>query len=1469
MSSINVESVSHAIAESLEKDEQQWDYLSQLTSSQNGLYNYDANRLTKVKEVSVPKAISDSIHHQNVLDSRHCFGGFFEVINRAYFVVHSSIFLWDYENKERWCCLNQFNDEITAVCLVRAKANMFIDKIRFLLIVATKIEIMLIGIGFANNSTTLDAELEAFPTKYSTSTDNVSVNQIVADCDTQRVFLCCDHGNVYEFEYFYKQNLFGQHCRTCVKSNISDSFTSKLLKSFTFPENNNGSGSGSGSNQQNTRSTVPKQNGIIDLVIHPDIFNTKCLFSLSANGDIHGYVFCYHEATPNTNTAATVSPSSQRQQQQPQQAAAAASPPQPQQPQPPQQRRVMSKMLAYSGKKLWNEIQLQIQQMTDDNQSYFYHRDVRLVKLFAITKYESQRCQLMGVTRDGDRLFFQISSNDALSMSWWNMELCFVRIRAPFLNYQQTQHQQQSSFEPCIQASSPCGIHASACLHHNGVTFMNSVKNYHSHSHTHHHHNNDCLMLLWRNDVETQKSKYGRPQLIESIECDIVSGSSSARGGGGGGGGRHDNLILAMCQVPPRHLPSVLLFSSKELHNKPSAGAKPLVGLSQFALQHVLPAPEFLCLRKHCLVAYRLRRTIDIFKECLLHRNHARILHFVNSIGLIECEVMCLFILLAAADTQHPSSTTTTTATTSTSTTTSVIRSEALSLFQTEVSQHSDQLYQDLMLRLNCPCSKLLSIYLCVSRILRPLWSHTICVVDVAHNHLISARYSLEQLLAVATPLKTLKALLPELTVNVASSTIKEQQLPAVHAWLDQCLQTLHALMALTHCPFSRVYDELSNDDQILLQHMSFEQLLVKESGTALLRNVVHSLTTNNKLSEHHIKQLHTHCPLYFSSAQFVTFLFQSQLSRDGHHPHAQGGGALESALTMLCEVCGDPSFDLQNVCALLMNAAYYTGVVKLVFTLQARLMAQIQELYTHKQHQHQLQVQQHQQLPQQQLLLQVPSASSTSVDAQIVQLKNRVLCAWQQIFECLHRLFVVAEHGAHRHQHVPADLGEHQNRVLALCVQQDNRDFAYKLYEWCLEHNIHLLHKLFTFKPKPKYLENFLGENIVASTGGTSTAAAGGGADGGDDEHEMSRVQQQLQQQQQHERNRRLKELVAFYKANSETAKMVQLLDALTKSSGFTLHERYNFLIEARRATQTLNEKRVQFDPHNVSNDRYNKFAEKANLCKIQLDVLYTLKRKCNAAAGNNSSLCVQDRDLVSLEYKLLNLEQIYEMCKQYELHECCLDCLAFTNDAKVVDYVNRCWCLYIADCIKTQRSQWTQYLAEHFASLVNRYNLQQQPWMFDANEIVFYLNLTNLQTNAQPSDEVVLDILYPNIKQLTYEQLLTVYKHVLARIETPYKVNIARSIWYLIVDKNPGADHPAQRPHAHHRASPLNNPRVAQAQHNNKLLLQSSSTNDLRQDLISNCLSYLQKLVQHQPQYESLLADFRRALSEQYQNK
>merc|ERR1712228_597202 len=153
-----------------------------------------------------------------------------------------------------------------------------------------------------------------------------------------------------------------------------------------------------------------------------------------------------------------------------------------------------------------------------------------------------------------------------------------------------------------------------------------------------------------------------------------------------------------------------------------------------------------------------------------------------------------------------------------------------------------------------------------------------------------------------------------------------------------------------------------------------------------------------------------------------------------------------------------------------------------------------------------------------------------------------------------------------------------------------------------------------------------------------------------------------------------------------------------------------------------------------------------------------------------------------------------------------------------------------------------WTAYLVNNLFKIVNKYNLQQQPWMFNHFEILLYLNRTNVQTHQHPSNSVIVDAVFSIIDQ---KDLIIDYKTILNEIEDEYKLNVIQSIHYLLTKK---ISNDASKLNQNNNHSNMFNPRLLTA--NNSLLNTSrsiiSSTSNI-QDLLTNSIQQLEKENNH----------------------
>eukprot|EP00483_Globobulimina_turgida_P007506 UN07520 len=149
----------------------------------------------------------------------------------------------------------------------------------------------------------------------------------------------------------------------------------------------------------------------------------------------------------------------------------------------------------------------------------------------------------------------------------------------------------------------------------------------------------------------------------------------------------------------------------------------------------------------------------------------------------------------------------------------------------------------------------------------------------------------------------------------------------------------------------------------------------------------------------------------------------------------------------------------------------------------------------------------------------------------------------------------------------------------------------------------------------------------------------------------------------------------------------------------------------------------------------------------------------------------------------------------------------------------------------------------------------------MFDMCSILLYLNKTNYKTHKLPSNTIIIDAIYPKIKDIKYMELIQNYKYLLNQIENEYKINIIESIYYLITKKIPA------QPMNHSNSLNNNNyanPRLGTLVNTSHSIISATSNT---QDLIQNCINYLERQNNRRnaPQIIELTKQFHE-LAEQY---
>ncbi|CAI9097007.1 OLC1v1033289C1 [Oldenlandia corymbosa var. corymbosa] len=130
--------------------------------------------------------------------------GIFPDIRRAWASVDNTLFLWRFDKWDGQCPEYSVDEQaICAVGLAKAKPGVFVEAIQYILILATPVELILVGVccSGTGNGTDPYAEVSLQPlSEYRIPSDGVSMTCITCT-DRGRIFLAGRDGHVYEMQY--------------------------------------------------------------------------------------------------------------------------------------------------------------------------------------------------------------------------------------------------------------------------------------------------------------------------------------------------------------------------------------------------------------------------------------------------------------------------------------------------------------------------------------------------------------------------------------------------------------------------------------------------------------------------------------------------------------------------------------------------------------------------------------------------------------------------------------------------------------------------------------------------------------------------------------------------------------------------------------------------------------------------------------------------------------------------------------------------------------------------------------------------------------------------------------------------------------------------------------------------------------------------------------------------------------------
>lgn len=157
--------------------------------------------------------------------------GLFPEIGRAWLTIDSDIYIWTYEQARDVAYYDGLSHLIVSVGLVKPRPGVLINDVKYLLLLTTPIEVIVLGVTFDDQSiprTKANGMHLMNKPLFVLATDNISIN-VIQGTDDGRIFLGGRDGCLYEIDYHSESSWFGKRCK---KINHSQGLVSYIVPSF-------------------------------------------------------------------------------------------------------------------------------------------------------------------------------------------------------------------------------------------------------------------------------------------------------------------------------------------------------------------------------------------------------------------------------------------------------------------------------------------------------------------------------------------------------------------------------------------------------------------------------------------------------------------------------------------------------------------------------------------------------------------------------------------------------------------------------------------------------------------------------------------------------------------------------------------------------------------------------------------------------------------------------------------------------------------------------------------------------------------------------------------------------------------------------------------------------------------------------------------------------------------------------------
>ncbi|CAL9683382.1 unnamed protein product [Knipowitschia caucasica] len=192
--------------------------------------------LSAVRHIPLPPELVEQFSHMQC----NCMMGVFPEISRAWLTIDNDIFMWNYEDGGDVAYFDGLIETILAVGLVKPKPGILQPHIHYLLVLATSVDVVILGLSFPKNqgglNDSMSGGMQLLPDPlFSIPTDNVYIVSITST-DLGRIFMAGKDGCLYEVAYQAEAGWLSQRCRKINHSKSTLSFLVPSLLQFSFSE---------------------------------------------------------------------------------------------------------------------------------------------------------------------------------------------------------------------------------------------------------------------------------------------------------------------------------------------------------------------------------------------------------------------------------------------------------------------------------------------------------------------------------------------------------------------------------------------------------------------------------------------------------------------------------------------------------------------------------------------------------------------------------------------------------------------------------------------------------------------------------------------------------------------------------------------------------------------------------------------------------------------------------------------------------------------------------------------------------------------------------------------------------------------------------------------------------------------------------------------------------------------------------